>query len=68
MRLSKAPFPIRIAGNCIGIPDNNQVIRVIVFQNALEFVKPDPFGVTATERGLSPMVSMRYWSDQRWRP
>jgi|SRR6267142_823702 len=31
-------------------------------------MNPNPFGVTATESGQSPVVSMRYLLDQRWRP
>jgi putative lipase involved disintegration of autophagic bodies len=31
-------------------------------------MKPNPFGVTATESGRSPMVSMRYLLDQRCWP
>lgn len=31
-------------------------------------MNPNPFGVTATESGQSPTVSIRYLLDQRWRP
>ena len=62
VRLSKVPFPIGIAGDCIGIPGKDRVMRVILFSYAS---KPNPFGVTATESGRSPAVSMRYLLDQR---
>jgi len=60
--LGKVPLPIRMLGDCISIPGIDRIVRTIVFQVS---VMPNPSGVTATESGRPPMVSMRYLLDHR---
>lgn len=52
-------------GDCISIPGMDRIVRTIVFHVS---VMPNPSGVTATESGRSPMVSVRYLLDHRCRP